>query len=153
MHLEFSGSFPDYTIFICKFKIDERFFFIHGTFLVYKLEMFKHCKMVKHIMIMIIATIYIFYLMWYLINSWKLLSENPQASLKKTTPTLKIQKFQVPHFWPTLKLFQAPRAERVGEDTMNSVTKCEIKVLGQMQLCSKIWKQFPVWRNQLFFVC
>ena len=25
MHVEFSGSFPDYTIFICKFKIDECF--------------------------------------------------------------------------------------------------------------------------------
>ena len=34
-------------------------------------------------MIMIIAIIYIFYLMWYLINSWKLRSENPQAPLEK----------------------------------------------------------------------
>ena len=29
-------------------------------------------------MITIIAAIYIFYLMWYFINSWKLVSENPQ---------------------------------------------------------------------------
>ena len=75
MHVEFSRSFPDYTIFICKFKIDECFF-IHETFLVYKLETFKNCKEVKQIMIMTIATIYIFYLI-YLINSWKLLSEKP----------------------------------------------------------------------------
>ena len=35
--------------------------------------------------------------MWYLINSWKLLSENPQSPtpLKKSTPLLKIQKVQV----------------------------------------------------------
>ena len=26
--VEFSGSFPDYTIFICKFKIDEPFEFM-----------------------------------------------------------------------------------------------------------------------------
>ena len=65
MYAEFSGSFPDYTIFIWKIKIDECFF-------VYKLETFKNCKEVKHIMIMIIAIIYIFYLMWYLNSSWKL---------------------------------------------------------------------------------
>ena len=34
--------------------------FIHETFLVYELETFKKCKEVKHIMIMIIALIYIF---------------------------------------------------------------------------------------------
>ena len=28
MHGEFSGSFPDYTIFICKFKTDECFIFM-----------------------------------------------------------------------------------------------------------------------------
>ena len=34
--------------------------FIHETFLVYKLETFKNCKEVKHIMIMIITIIYFF---------------------------------------------------------------------------------------------
>ena len=59
---------------------------IHEKFLVYKLEIFKNFKEVKH-MIMIIAIIFIFfYLMWYLINSWKLLSEHPQDPLKKSTP-------------------------------------------------------------------
>ena len=52
MHGKFSGSFRDYTIFIFKFATDERF--------LYKLETFKNCKEVKHIMIMIIAVIYIF---------------------------------------------------------------------------------------------
>ena len=60
MHGEFSGSFPDYAIFICEFKTEECFY-IHETFLVYKLESFKNFKEVKHIMIMIIATIYIFF--------------------------------------------------------------------------------------------
>ena len=62
MNVEFSGSFRDYTIFICKFKIDECFLllFIHGRCLVYKLKTFKNCKEVKHIMIMTIAIIYIF---------------------------------------------------------------------------------------------
>ena len=55
-------------------------------FLVDMLETFKTCKEVKHIMIMIIATIYIFNLMWYLINSWKSLPEYPQAPRKNSTP-------------------------------------------------------------------
>ena len=60
--------------------------FILETVLVYKLKTFTNCKEVKHILIMFIAIIYIFYVMRYLINSWKLLSENPQLpSLKKCT--------------------------------------------------------------------
>ena len=82
MHGKFSGRFPDYTVFACKFKTDECFLFMK-SFLVCKLETFKNCEEVKHIMIMIIAIIYIFYLMWYLINSWKLLSENPQVPTEK----------------------------------------------------------------------
>ena len=57
MHVEFWGSFSDYTNFICKFKIDEYFLFM--KVLVYKLEKFKNCKEVKQIMIMIIAILYI----------------------------------------------------------------------------------------------
>ena len=34
--------------------------YINETFLVYKLETFKNCKEVKHIMVMITAIIYIF---------------------------------------------------------------------------------------------
>ena len=52
--------------------------FIHETFLVYKLETFTNCKEVNHVMIM-----------RSLINSWKLLSENPQllpTFLKKSLP-------------------------------------------------------------------
>ena len=68
MHGKFSGSFPGYTIFTCKFTTDECFLF--------NLETFENCKEVNHIMIMIIAIIYIFYIMWYLMISLKLLSEN-----------------------------------------------------------------------------
>ena len=56
MHRKFSGSFPDLFLF-ANLKL----------------------KQIKHIMITIIAIIYIFFILW-LINSWKLLSENPQAS-------------------------------------------------------------------------
>ena len=52
MHGKFSGSFPDYTIFICKFTTDEGFLF--------KLLTFKICKEVKHTIIIIVAIIYIF---------------------------------------------------------------------------------------------
>ena len=54
--------------------------FSHETFLVYKLETFTNCKEVKQITIIIIAIIYIFFLMRYLIKSRKLLSENPEPS-------------------------------------------------------------------------
>ena len=57
MNGKFSGSFPNYTIFICKFKTYEKFS-------VYKLETFRNCKEVKHIMIMIIAIIYIFFILF-----------------------------------------------------------------------------------------
>ena len=67
--------------------------------LVYKLKIFKNCKELKHIMIMITAIIYIFYLMQHLINSWKLLPENPQPPWKNLPPPpLKIQKVQAPLF-------------------------------------------------------
>ena len=66
MHVEFSGSFPDHTIFICKFLKLMNVLFIHETFLVYNLETFTNFKEVKH-MIMIIAIIHISYLMRYFI--------------------------------------------------------------------------------------
>ena len=92
--------------------------------LVYKLETFKKCKEVKHIVITIIAITYIFYLMWYFISSWKLFSENPQD-----TPTAQknihspiftqspwnIQKVQVPSFCQHWIFFRPPAERR--EDT------------------------------------
>ena len=92
--------------------------------LVCKLETFKKCKEVKHIVITIIAITYIFYLMWYFISSWKLLSENPQDtptpqknihSLIFTQSPWNIQKVQVPSFWQHWIFFR-PAAER-REDT------------------------------------
>ena len=82
MHWGFSGSFPGSTIFICKFKTDQSFFFLE-TVLVSELETFEKCKEDKHIMITIIAVVYIFYLLWYFMSSWKLLAENTQASSDK----------------------------------------------------------------------
>ena len=68
-------------------------------------------------MIIIIAIIYICYLI-YLINSCKLISENPKAPLKKSTfPFLitsppKNSKSASPLFLTTFKIFQALPAER-----------------------------------------
>ena len=53
-----------------------------------------------------------------MINSRKLLSENPQLPLKKSTPPIftlfppKTQQVQVHPFVPKLKIFQTPPAER-----------------------------------------
>ena len=94
--------------------------------LVYKLETFTNYKEVK-ITIMIIAIIYIFYIMKYLIISWKLLSENPQLPPEKIYPTppplprpffthcpTKNPKSASPYFLSTFKIFLAPPAERGG---------------------------------------
>ena len=72
------------------------------------METFKKCKEAKH-MFMTITIIYIFffYLMWCLINSWKLLSENPQLPTWKNPPT-KNSKSLSPPFSPILKFFQPP---------------------------------------------
>ena len=63
--------------------------FIHETFLVYKLETFTNCKEVKHIMIMIIAIIYSFFIfsdIWSTVKNYfkKILSLPPP--LKNLTP-------------------------------------------------------------------
>ena len=61
-------------------------------------------------MFLIIAIIYIFFiLLWYLINSWKLLSENPQPPppWKNQLPP-KNSRSASPSFLPTLKIFEPP---------------------------------------------
>ena len=71
------------------------------------------------------------YVMWYLINSWRLLSENPQPSpptphprfhsLKKTTLLLKIQKVQVfLPFGQHYKFFSPPLPWRKGRRTLRT---------------------------------
>ena len=90
--------------------------------LVYKLETFKKCKEVKHIVITIIAITYIFYLMWYFISSWKLLSQNPQDTPTPQkhihSPILlnppEIFKNASPLFLATLNFFQAPCSKEEG---------------------------------------
>ena len=114
-------------------------FYIHETFLVYKLETFAICKEVKHIMLMIITILYIFFLMRYLINSWKLLSKNPQPppfSLKKSTthlfahtPTKNSKKCKSSPFSQNWKFFRHLLQKRGvgggggGEDTMYSLVR------------------------------
>ena len=77
-------------------------------------------------MIMIIGIIYIFFFLWYLINSWKLLAENPQASLNQSTPpflltpSLKIQKLQVPPF-PSIENFSGSPCRKGGRTLCNTI--------------------------------
>ena len=86
MHGKFSGSFSDYTIFICKFTIDECFLF--------KLETFKNYKEGTHMMIMIIAVIYIF--LYYVI-----FDEQLKITFRKSSnPSEKIHSPLFTHFSP-----------------------------------------------------
>ena len=59
--------------------------FIHETFSVYKLETFKNCNEVKHIMIMIIVIIYIFFILY---DIWSTVENYFQNILKPPPPPL-----------------------------------------------------------------
>ena len=95
--------------------------FINEKFLLYKLEALKNCKEVKHIMIMIIATIYIFFILydiWSTVENyfqkihrppWK----NPISLFYLLSP-LKIQKLQVPPFCQHWKFLGSPVERREG---------------------------------------
>ena len=61
-------------------------FFIHESFLVYKLETFEACMEVKHIMIMIIAIIYIFLSYVIFDQQLKITFRKSSGPLKKYTP-------------------------------------------------------------------
>ena len=89
MHVEFWGSFSDYTNFICKSKIDEYFLFM--KVLVYKLEKFKNCKEVKQIMIMIIAILYI-------ILSYVIFDQQLKITFRKFSAPPPPEKTQYPFF-------------------------------------------------------
>ena len=93
-------------------------FFIHGTFLVHKLETFKNCKEVNHIMIMTVATIYIFFILcgiWSPVENYfqKILSPHP---LKKSIPPFLLtpspfpenSKVQIPPFFDNTPFFSHP---------------------------------------------
>ena len=128
MHVEFSGSFSDYTIFICKFKISECFFYLWNVFRS-QLETFKNCKEVNHIMIMSIAVIYIFFIIcdiWSTVENYfqKIISPSPPEKIHSpllTHSPLEIQKVQVPPpFLSILKNFHPPPTAERGEDTVLS---------------------------------
>ena len=59
--------------------------------------------------------------MWYLMNSWKLLSENAQATLKKSTPPLN-SKIASPPLFANIENFTGPscRKEGAGVETVLS---------------------------------
>ena len=99
--------------------------FLHETFLNYKLETLKNCKEVKHIMIVVIAIIYIF--LSYLIcdQQWKI------AFWKSSGPPENIHFPLFTHFrpkknsksasfclFPDIENFEASPTERVGGSNM-----------------------------------
>ena len=98
-------------------------FFIHGKFLVYKLETFKNCKEVKYIMIIVIIYIFLSYVIynhiWTVENYCQKILRLP---IKKSTPSfsslppLKILSASPP-FLPVLKIFQG------GKDTVTNKIK------------------------------
>ena len=98
-------------------------------FLIYKLETFKNCKEVKHIMIMITDYDILSYVIFdqQLKITFRKSSaplppprKNPLPPFYSLPPSLKIQKVQVPLFLLTLKIFQAPVQKGEGEDTGNA---------------------------------
>ena len=95
-------------------------------FLVYKLETFKNCQEVKHIILTIIAIIYIFLSYMIFDQQLKITFRKFSTPPEKITPPFlltpppKNSKSTGLPFLPTLKIFQSPPlppAER-GEDTM-----------------------------------
>ena len=93
-------------------------FFIYETFLGHKLETFENCKEVNHIMIMIIAIICIFFIIfdiWSTVKNYfqKIISLPPPLEkihfpLFTHSPLeiQKVQKVQVAPFLPIVKIFQ-----------------------------------------------
>ena len=82
--------------------------FIHEKFLVYKLETFKNCKEVKH-MIMIRAIIYIFLSYVIFDQPLKITFRKSSGPPKKIhSPPLKIQKLQIPLFANIKKFLDLP---------------------------------------------
>ena len=98
--------------------------YIHETFLVYKLDTFKNCKEVKHIMIMVIAIIYICFILcdiWSTVENYFQKIFSPPW--KKPLPPFhslpsKNSKSAIFPFLPTFNIFQPPPCRKVGEDTV-----------------------------------
>ena len=96
--------------------------YIYETFLVYKLETFKNFKEVKHIMIMIIAIIYMFIILW---DNWSIVENYLQKILsppEKIYSPLKVQKVQVPSFCQHWKFFRPP-CRKGGRTLLSNFTK------------------------------
>ena len=88
--------------------------FINEKFLVYKLETFKNCKEVKHIMIMIIAIIYIFLSYVIFDQQLKITFRKSSGPPEKIHSPLKIQIVQVLPLFANIENFSGPPAERGG---------------------------------------
>ena len=98
---------------------------IHEMFLVYNLETFTNCEEVKHIMVMIIAIIYIFFnLMTLFDQQLKIIfrkSSAPYPSTKKKNPLprftpspTKNSKTATPPLFANIEIFTGPSCRKGG---------------------------------------
>ena len=119
--------------------------FIHETFLVNKLETFKNFKEVKHIMIMIIAIVYIFVSYVIFDQQLKITFRKFSPALKKSTPhpyslSPKNLKSASPPFLPIFQPLPPPTpAERRG----HYVTHIIQPLFNNLPSCIKDTKTFP----------
>ena len=109
MHGEFSKNFPDHTIFIWWGL------YVHETFLVYKSETSKNCKEVKHILIMVIAVIYIFFVSCNISSLAENYFEKILSPSQKLHCPFSITLPLIPH--PTFLL--SPLQKGVGEEPVS----------------------------------
>ena len=113
--------------------------FTHETLLICRLGTFKNCKEVKQIMVMIIATIYIFLSENWFQKIFKASWKNPLPLFTHSLP-LKIQKVQVPYLFANIENFSAPfpPTKRGGgqyEVTLSSVLFATFAIC----LTMKVW--------------
>ena len=143
MHGKFSWSFPDYTVFICKFKTEV--LFIHETFLVYKLETSRNCKEVKHIMILIIAIIYIFFIWcdisYIVVNYFQ----------KILRPPGKIHTPRFTHFRLKIKKLQVPSPFRQNWKFLAPTPLCRRKGGGEEGVSKSIISRKPIYLSEFSY--
>ena len=107
--------------------------FIHESFLVYKLDTFRNCKEVKHIIIMIIAIIHIFLILLMFDQQLQITFKKSSGPTEKihlplfTHSSLKLNsKSASPYLFANIKNFSPPPPppwQKGGGDTMQAHSK------------------------------
>ena len=123
--------------------------FTHETLLICRLGTFKNCKEVKQIMVMIIATIYIFLSENWFQKIFKASWKNPLPLFTHSLP-LKIQKVQVPYLFANIENFSAPppplppnkKGGGQYEVTLSSVLFTTFAICLTMKVCLIILERY-----------